>query len=46
VGEVGGTLGPVFMGLVADLTGPFTPGLLGMAAIMWIMPAPALRIRA
>jgi cyanate permease len=46
VGEVGGTLGPVFMGLLADLTGSFTPGLLGMAAIMWVMLAPALRIRA
>jgi cyanate permease len=46
VGEVGGTLGPVFMGLIADLTGSFAPGLLGIAAIMWIMLAPALRIRA
>ena len=46
VGEVGGTLGPVFMGLLADLTGSFAPGLLGMAAIMWIMVAPALRLRA
>ena len=46
VGEVGGTLGPVFMGLLADLTGSFTPGLIGMAAIMWIMLVPALRIRA
>ncbi len=46
VGEVGGTAGPVFMGLLADLTGSFAPGLLGMAAIMWIMLAPALRIRA
>lgn len=46
VGEVGGTLGPVFMGLLADLTGSFTPGLLGMAAIMWGMLVLALRIRA
>jgi cyanate permease len=46
VGEVGGTLGPVFMGLLADLTGSFTPGLLGMAAIMWMMLVLALRIRA
>ena len=45
VGEVGGTLGPVFMGLLADLSGSFTPGLLGIAAIMWIMLAPAWRIR-
>ncbi len=46
VGEVGGTAGPVVMGLLADLTGSFAPGLLGMAAVMWIMVAPALRIRA
>jgi cyanate permease len=46
VGEVGGTLGPVLMGLLADLTGSFAPGLLGMAAIMWVMVVPALRIRA
>jgi cyanate permease len=46
VGEVGGTLGPVIMGLLADLTGSFTPGLLGMAAIMWMMLVLALRIRA
>jgi cyanate permease len=46
VGEVGGTLGPVFMGLLADLTGSFTPGMLGMAAVMWVMVLAALRIRA
>jgi hypothetical protein len=34
------------MGFLADLTGSFTPGMLAMAAIMWIMVAPALRIRA
>ena len=46
VGEVGGTVGPVFMGLLADLSGSFTPGILALAAVMWIMVAPALRIRA
>jgi cyanate permease len=46
VGEVGGTLGPVFMGLLADVTGSFTPGMLALAAVMWAMTAPALRIRA
>jgi cyanate permease len=46
VGEVGGTAGPVFMGLLADLSGSFTPGILALAAVMWIMVVPALRIRA
>jgi cyanate permease len=46
VGEVGGTLGPVLLGLLVDVTGSFTPGLLAMAAIMWVMLLPALRIRA
>jgi cyanate permease len=46
VGEVGGTAGPVLMGIAADLTGSFAPGLIGVAAIMWLMVVPALRIRA
>ncbi len=46
VGEVGGTAGPALMGLLADVTGSFTPGMLAMAAVMLIMVAPALRIRA
>jgi CP family cyanate transporter-like MFS transporter len=46
VGEVGGASGPAFMGLLADLTGSFTPGMLALAAVMWIMVVPALRIRA
>jgi cyanate permease len=46
VGELGGTLGPVIVGLLADLTGSFSPGLVGMAVILWIMIVPALRIRA
>jgi cyanate permease len=46
VGEVGGASGPALMGLLADLTGSFTPGMLALAAVMWIMVVPALRIRA
>jgi cyanate permease len=45
VGEIGGTVGPIFLGLLADLTASFTPGLLLMAGIMWIMLVPAMRIR-
>ena len=45
VGECGGTLGPMIMGLLADLTGSFAAGLLGLAAILWIMIVPALRIQ-
>jgi len=45
VGEVGGASGPALMGLLADLTGSFTPGMLVLAAVMWIMVLPALRIR-
>jgi cyanate permease len=45
VGEVGGTLGPVILGWTADLTGSFTSGILMLAAVMWIMIVPALRIR-
>jgi cyanate permease len=46
VGEVGGTLGPVVLGLTADLTGSFLSGMLMLAAVMWVMLLPALRIRA
>lgn len=46
VGEVGGTLGPVMVGLTADMTGSFTGGILMLAAAMWVMILPALRIRA
>lgn len=45
VGEVGGTLGPFLLGLTADMTGSFTLGMFGMAAVMWVMVIPALRLR-
>lgn len=45
VGEVGGTLGPVMVGLTADMTGSFMSGILMLAAVMWVMILPALRIR-
>jgi cyanate permease len=45
VGEVGGTLGPVLVGLTADMTGSFMSGVLMLAAVMWVMILPALRIR-
>lgn len=45
VGEVGGTLGPVLLGVTADLTGSFMTGMLILASVMWIMVLPALRIR-
>jgi hypothetical protein len=44
VGEVGGTLGPVLLGLTADLTGSFTFGMLALALTMWVMVLPASRI--
>jgi len=46
VGEVGGTLGPVLLGVTADATGSFTSGVLIVAAVMWVMILPALLIRA
>jgi fucose permease len=46
VGEVGGTLGPVLLGLTADMTGSFMSGMLILAAVMWTMLLPALRIGA
>ena len=45
IGEVGGTLGPVLLGWTADLTGSFTSGILMLAAVMWVMVLPALRLR-
>ena len=45
IGEVGGTLGPVVLGLTADMTGSFMSGMLMLAAVMWVMVLPALRIR-
>jgi cyanate permease len=46
VGEVGGSLGPFFVGLIADMTGSFMGGVLMLTAVIWIMIVPALRIRA
>lgn len=45
VGELGGTAGPVMMGVAADITGAFGAGLILVAATMIIMIVPALRIR-
>jgi cyanate permease len=45
VGEVGGTLGPVMVGLAADMKGSFMGGILALAAVIWVMILPALRIR-
>jgi cyanate permease len=45
VGELGGTAGPVMMGIAADLTNTFSAGLILVAAIMLVMLFPALRIR-
>ena len=45
VGELGGTAGPLLMGVAADITGSFMAGMILVAAIMFIMIIPALRIR-
>lgn len=45
VGELGGTLGPVLMGIVADLTGSFAAGMAMVASFMLAMIYPAMRIR-
>jgi cyanate permease len=45
VGELGGTAGPVMMGIAADITGAFGAGLILVAATMIVMIVPALRIR-
>lgn len=45
VGELGGTLGPVLMGVVADLTGSFMAGIVMVAMFIFAMIVPALRIR-
>lgn len=46
VGELGGTLGPLLMGIVADLTGSFMAGIVMVAIFVFTMIIPALRIRA
>lgn len=45
IGEMGGTLGPLLMGVAADLTGSFMTGMIMVALIMFVMLVPALRIR-
>ncbi len=45
VGELGGTAGPVMMGVAADATGTFSAGLVLVALTMIVMIIPALRIR-
>jgi cyanate permease len=45
VGELGGTLGPVLMGIAADLTGSFLTGMVLVASIMFVTIVPALKIR-
>jgi cyanate permease len=45
VGELGGTLGPVMMGIAADITGNFMTGMVLVASIMFVTIIPALRIR-
>jgi cyanate permease len=46
VGELGGTVGPLIMGVAADVTGSFMAGMVLVASIMFVMIVPALRIRA
>lgn len=46
VGELGGTLGPLLMGMVADLTGSFMAGMVMVAMFVFAMIVPALRIKA
>ncbi len=45
IGELGGTLGPLIMGIAADLTGSFVAGMVLVASIVAVMIVPALRIR-
>jgi cyanate permease len=45
IGELGGTLGPLIMGVAADLTGSFVAGMMLVASIVAVMIVPALRIR-
>jgi len=45
VGELGGTIGPVLMGIAADLTGSFVAGMILVASIMFVTILPALKIR-
>ena len=44
VGELGGTAGPVMMGVAADITGAFGAGLILVAATMIIMIIPLLMV--
>ena len=44
-GELGGTMGPLLMGVAADITGSFMAGMIMVASIMFVMLFPALRIR-
>lgn len=44
VGEIGGFLGPLLIGVLADLTGSFTVGILALAAIVLTMVVPGGRI--
>ena len=46
VGELGGTLGPLLMGMVADLTGSFMAGMVMVAMFVFAMIVPAMRIKA
>lgn len=45
VGEFGGAIGPVLMGVAADVTGSFLTGMILVASIMFVTIVPALRIR-
>jgi MFS-type transporter involved in bile tolerance (Atg22 family) len=45
VGEFGGTIGPVLMGVAADLTGSFLTGMILVASIVFVTILPALKIR-
>jgi cyanate permease len=45
IGELGGTTGPLLMGVAADITGSFMAGMVLVASIMFAMVLPASRIR-
>ncbi len=44
VGEVGGVLGPVFLGVIADLSGGFLASLIMLAAMSFVLAAFSLRL--
>jgi cyanate permease len=44
VGEVGGVLGPVFLGVIADLSGGFLASLIMLAAMSVVLAAFSLRL--